>query len=813
MLQNYIIIAARNFVRHGWMTLINVVGLVAGLTVTIFLFQYVSFELGFDRFHSKADRTYRLTNDRFQDGKRIHHGVTTYPAVGPALVKDYPQIEAYSRTMLGFGELNVKIGDDVQAGGTYLFVDSAFLSVFDFELVAGDRSTALRDPFQIVLTESQALHYFELPNRDFVQLLGKQLYFSDSSRPYLVSGICRDAPRNSHLAFDALVSYSTLITRFPQADDSWTWSDMRHYIVLTDGTTGDDFKKDLDDFTVRYFKGTAVTGSKEEFSLQPLNDIHLHSDFEYDIARTSSYTTVMGMLIAAILILGLAWTNYINLTVAYSIKRTKEIGLRKVMGASRRQVSRQFLAESLLMIGVCIALSTVAVGVLQPSFNELVDARLSLTGMISGMGWQAFLVFGAVVSLSVIVSAAYPGVVLSSLPPVAVVRNAGKNPFARNLARLVVVIQFFVCAMLLFSSLVISSQLTFLGTAELGIDINNTIVIKAPTRTRWDSTFTTRVETFREEMPKVNGVKAVAASNKLPGERLPRIFKVHVKGRPTEDYHTLSTVGVGRNFFELYNVRLAAGRTFIQEDYKPTWNEINNLIINESGSLKLGFRDAESALGQEVFLENRYFTVVGVVGDFHQESLKAEREPMLFRPAFGNGQSFSIKIDSRAPEIVEAASAVFNRIFPHNSFDYYFLEDRFNSRYDGDFRFDRVIGIFSMLAIIIAALGLVALTSHSTNERTKEIGIRKVLGASVISIVYLFSSGFLRLVVVALVLALPVAYLAMNNWLSSYAYHVTPGVISFILPSVGLILIALLAISTQVVRKATVSPCETMKHE
>ncbi len=326
MLRNYIIIAFRNILKNKIFSGINIFGLGIGLAACLLIFQFVSFELSYDTFNKKFGRTYRVTNDRFQHGKLIQHGTIMYPTIGPTMAKDFPEIEEYTRLMPG-GDLNVKVEDKIFRGDNCHFADNNFFSVFSFSLLAGDRSTALMAPYSMVLTEKIAVKYFGVPDKNYSNIIGKTLYWGLDTQPYKVTGVCENIPENSHIQFDVLVSYATLIRPDSQdADNSWTWSDMRHYLVLKPGADYKMLESKFADFSQRYFQGDKVSGSVEKFYLQPMKDAHLYSDYEYDIAKKSSGKAVWAMLIVAIFILLIAWINYINLTTSRALERAKRSG-------------------------------------------------------------------------------------------------------------------------------------------------------------------------------------------------------------------------------------------------------------------------------------------------------------------------------------------------------------------------------------------------------------------------------------------------------------------------------------------------------
>jgi putative ABC transport system permease protein len=413
MLTNYLIIAFRNITRHKIFSTINIFGLAIGLAACLLIFQFVTFELSYDTFNEKFERIYRVTNDRFQNGELIQHGTIMYPTIGPTMAKDYDEIELYTRMMPG-GEMNIKVDEKLFKGDYFNYVDENFLSVFTYPLLVGDKITALKEPFTIVLTEKTANRYFDVGDNDYSDLIGKVLYNGLDPTPIKITGICKDIPANSHLQFAALLSYATIVFYEKGADNSWTWSDMRHYLVLKPGTDYKALESKFPSFSNRYFQGDKVSGSVEKFYLQPLKDAHLYSDYEYDIAKKSSGKAVWAMLIVALFILLIGWINYINLTTSRALERAKEVGLRKVMGALRGQLVRQFILESVLISLSAFFIAIIVSILVQNSFNQIVGNNLSLWAVISSADTSVILVAITVLGAGILLAGFYPAFVLSS---------------------------------------------------------------------------------------------------------------------------------------------------------------------------------------------------------------------------------------------------------------------------------------------------------------------------------------------------------------------------------------------------------------
>lgn len=819
MFRNYLTIAFRNVVKNKVFSAINIFGLGIGLAACLLIFQFVSFELSYDNFHEKRDRIYRVTNDRYQNGKLIQHGTITYPTIGPTMAKDFPEIESYTRIMPA-GEMIAKVDGKIFKGDYCHFMDEHFLTVFDFPLLAGDKTTALKDRYSIVMTEKMAKKYFGVADNDYSRILGREIYWGLDNQPYRVTGVCKNVPENSHLEFDALISYATLINaESHDADDSWTWSDMRHYIVLKPGVNYKDVEAKFPAFSDRHFQGDKVSGSVEKFYLQPVKDAHLYSDYEYDIAKVASGKAVWAMVIVAGFVLFIAWINYINLTTSRALERGKEVGLRKVMGAIRSQLIKQFIFESVLISLFALAIALGIVELSQSYFNQLINGNLAWWKVLTELNTNTVLILVGVMTGGILLSGFYPAFILSSYQPVTVLKgkfqHSSKGQFMR---KSLVVFQFMSSAALITGTLIVSKQLQYMNNVDLGMNLKNTLIVQPPERTAWDSTFILRVESFKHELSQINGVVSASTSWRLPGDRLGRSFGIRLTDQPDARY-TMSEQGVDYNFFETYGIRLLAGRSFLKSDHTTDFKAIRAVMLNLKAVKLLGFDSAHQAVGRELYWGNNPtpLTIVGVVNDFHQQSLKREMEPMIFVPAYSTYSATSIKFastnETQRQDIINKVKGAFLKSFPDNAFDYSFIDEKFRRQYNDDNRFASVVSVFTILAIIISCLGLVGLSSYTAAQRTKEIGVRKVLGASLLSIVTLLSSDFIKLVLIATLLALPIAYFAMDNWLQGYAYKISPGVLIFILPVLMILFIAAFTMSFQVLRAAKTNPVETLKYE
>jgi putative ABC transport system permease protein len=819
MLKSYLTTAWRNIRKNKVFSFINVIGLAIGMAACLLILEYVNFELSYDRFNKNIADIYRVYNDRYQNGKLIQHGTITYSAIGQAMQTDYPdvtdhaRVEPFREQILTYN--NKKVGDQETLG-----VDNSFLTMFSVGMLAGDPQTALKQPFTIVLTQSAANRVLGTKQDDPASALGKAVIMGNDSMPYKITGVCRDVPENSHLQYDLLVSYSTLYSgKYPwkEADYDFKDSDFWHYIRLRHGADYKALEAKLPAFSQKYFQGNKVSGSDEKFYLQPLGKAHLYSDFEYEIGDTGSATVVWGLLIIALFIIVIAWVNYINLSTARSVERAKEVGVRKVIGAGKTQLIRQFLTESLLINLIALILAIALMLLFQHPFNLLIGHKLSYTYLLEKSLGGYSITFGllALVLTGIFVSGFYPAFVLSSFRPILVLKgrfSASKGGII--LRKGLVIGQFAITVVLIIGSFVVYRQIRFMNKQQLGMNIDRMLVVKPPTLTNWDSTFISKADAFRLHLLQIPGVQGAATSWNTVGGETGRSFNVRRAEQPDETHYTMRHNGISLGFIDLYKVKVLAGREYTNTDFNPDFSKLHNIILNEAAIRLLGFKSPEDAIGKAIMRGDREYTIIGVINNYHQKSLRYPIEPTMLFPAYGTGSSISVKVNSQdMTGTIAAIKKTFDSFFPGNYFEYYFLDAKFNEQYANDQLFGKAFGIFAGFAIFIACLGLLGLSLFSTMQRTKEIGVRKVLGASVGNIVLLVSRDFIWLVIIAFVIASPLAWYIMHTWLQDFAYRIDLEWWFFVAAGLLAVAIALATISYQAVRAAVANPVTSLRSE
>ncbi len=817
MYKNYLTIALRYFYRRKTHSLINIFGLAVGIAACLLILQYVSYELSFDRFHSKADQLYRVVNHRFQNGKLIQKGTITYPTIGPTMEEEFPEVRSHTRIFPG-GRSVVRSDEEIFDVEHSIHADNNFFKLFSYPLLAGDSDNLLVNDYKVVLSQRQADRIFGPQDGNYQTLIGRTIRIYRDEQPYEISGIMKNVPANSLLQFDMVISYQTFITQNgTDADNSWTWSDFHHFLELQPGTDAKALEAKFAAFSDRHFKGDQVSGSVEEFSLQPLKQAHLYSNFEYEIGQTSNGRLIWTLLIVAGLILVIAWLNYINLSTARAIERAREVGVRKVLGSTKGQLIQQFFTESVLLNMLGLGLAVVLIELFRPAFSTILNVDLSWISLLGlGNGGSIFpIVFTGVFLLGIFLSGAYPALVLSRHNLSAVLKTKfNSRGSGRWTGKALVVFQFMVSIVFIAGTLLVYQQIKYFQNKDLGINLEDMMVIRGPELTAWDSLFFENIQSFKSEMLKESSVMGVTMSARLPGDRLGRMFDLQREDASGEEKFVASFMPIDHEWTKNYQAKLLAGRYFRYTDHNIDWNALDKVLLNKSALELLEFESSEDALDKRVRFWDRNWQIVGVLDDFHQESLQVPIEPIIFFPAYGTFNFFSVKVDSQNSEKALAhAQASYEKIFPGNAFQHFYMEELYDEQYMSEYSFGKILGFFTFLAIVIACLGLFGLLSYAALIRTKELGVRKILGASTPSLFMLLIRDFARLLGIAFIISVPLAIYSMQQWLSRFEYHIDIQWWIFILAGLFTLLMALISVGFQSAKAASRNPVEALRYE
>ncbi|MEZ4946102.1 MAG: ABC transporter permease [Cyclobacteriaceae bacterium] len=807
MIKSYLKSALRNFIKHKSFTFLNVIGLSLGIAACMLILQYVKYEKSYDTFHSKAEDIYRVQYNDWQGGKLRFECAAAVPAVGPALKNNFPEVLRFTRLFPVSGVISYESPDR----GLISFLeekmqitDSSVFDVFDFELIQGNKEEVLSGPGKTVISERAAKKYFGDDDP-----IGKTIQWDGNTR-FEVTGVFEDIPDNSHIKFDFMFSYQTLNDRTDNGSEtSWGWYDFNTYVLLEPGTNVNALQAKWNDFLYKTRgEDWEKYNRRQEFILQPILDIHLYANLlqESQPEERGDGDAVYALTFIALFILIIAWVNYVNLATAKSFDRANEVGVRKVMGAVKNQLVYQFLSEALLVNLLAAFLALVIVWIAWPFFADLSGRSIPMEYILQKDFWT---LLGVLFLVGAILSGFYPAIILSSFKPVAVLKGkVMRTAHGSLLRKSLVVFQFVASVVLISGLLVVYQQLSFMRNQDLGIDINQTLVVRSPGAT--DSTYAQKMESFKAEALRIAGVKSMTASTNVPGDEIFWASGIRRLVGGPESSISGYTVGIDQDYIKSFDLELAAGRGY---DLRFT-NDENSILLNRAMSDALDFESPEAAIGQMAVYSGDTLEIVGVLEDYHQMSLKEAVTPLLFLYTPRFSQFYAFKIDSENPqEILASLEEPWNTFFPGNPIDYFFLDQFFNRQYESDRQFGQVFGLFTLLAIFVACLGLFGLASFMTIQRTKEIGIRKVLGSTVPNIVLLLSKGFIQLVLIANIIAWPLAWYLMDVWLQGFPYRIEINPLLFVGAGFGVICIAFLSVGFQTLKAATLNPAQTLKYE
>jgi putative ABC transport system permease protein len=835
MFKSYFKTAWRNLVRNKIYSGINIFGLALGMAACFFIFQYVMFERSYDRFNTNAPNIYRVPISYSGSLSSVPSQAKNHPALGPALKRDIPEVVDAVRllsikTFTRSGYFSYEEGGQKKAffENDAYFADASFFKVFSYPLIRGDKEHCLSEQGGIVISESMAKKYFG--NQD---PMGK--IFNSDAFPLKVTGVFADLPENSHLKFNALVPLEPELKAWGSGD-LWTWPVFYTYVLLKPGTDPKKVEAKFPALIDKYLgKVMKEMNFRSYFHLQPLTDIHLKSHYIDEAEVNGDEKEVFFLAVIGIFILLIAWTNYINLSTAKSLERAKEVGIRKVSGAAKKQLVIQFLAESLMINILALVITIIIITQTMPLFNQLVGKDINAGFFTRGIGSHpSFWLWGTVIFLSgTLLVGAYPAFILSSFNPVRVLKGLIiKSNTNLSLRRALLSFQFFLSIMLIAATLIVFAQLNFMRKGDLGYKKDQLLVIRISSAFT-DSTYAAKLTYFKQEiLRQYPSVKNMSYTGVVPGSLIRDGWDI--RRAEQNKQHSLTTFYcmVDHDFINTYQVPLVAGSNLSPMDSSEVLSRGGTgvfgldknlkVLVNEELVKKLGFTSANEAVNQRIITSGNaeYHAIIkGVVKNFHQRSLKEAYEPILFAyPSYNNWgwDNVSLDINAGAGDLNKSLSGIeslFKKTFPGKPFQFFFLDDFFNNQYKSDQRLGNVFGLFASLAIVVACLGLLGLSAFIIKLRTKEIGIRKVLGASVSSVLVLVSKDFIRLVCLAAAIAVPVIYWAANEWLKSYAFHIRLSWFMFIVPPVVLLLLTLTTICLQSIKTALANPVKSLRTE
>ncbi len=812
MLKNYLLTAFREIIKNRVFSFIHIFGLALGIAAFVHILQYSLYELSYDKFYENSEQIYRIRQDRYDKGKLSTTWGAGCAAIGPALKNKFPEVKAYARLYNINGIINIK-GNNLREGNfreeEMFAANSAFLTMFPVTLIQGVDSTALSEPKTAVISESIAKKFFGKEDP-----MGQSFKYNNDEE-FRITGVFKDIPQNTHLKFNMLISWPTFVKwRGPEIETAWFWDGFYTYIQLKKGTDVKAFEKKMNEFTDKQIADLTEQNVRIAiYSLQPLNSIHLNSNLMWEAEVNGDARTVYFLMVIAFIILIIAWVNYINLSTVKAIFRSREVAMRKISGASRMHLIRQFLVESFSINLLATILAYLLVLITLPYLRKITGREISLN--TPGI-WA---VFAAMIFIGPIVSGIYPALVISSFKPIAIFRGkltgASGGAFIR---KALVVFQFAASITLIAGTFTVYNQLLYMRSQELGVNIDQTLVIKGPGVA--DSTYQDKLTAFKDELLKYPMIRAITASTSIPGSRV--LWNAGGIKRVSEDdskSNQYRIIGIDNDFVDAYKLKVITGRGFSKE----FGSDEHSVLFNEEALKLMNFETPESALGVDIFFWGDNYKIVGVLKNFHQESLKEKFDAVIFRYTPGTRDYFSIKLNysgepgtdthKMTENTIETIKNQWEEFFPGNPFDYFFLSDHYDQQYRAETQFRTIFGLFAVLAIIIACLGLFGLSWFIIVQRTKEIGIRKVNGASVSDILLIVSKDFFRLVFLGILIAAPVTYYLSMKWMEKYPFKVGFSWWLFGLSGILILMISAITISYNTLAIARTNPAESINYE
>lgn len=809
MIKNYLKSAWRNIARHKFISFINIFGLTIGITCCLLILTYIINETGYDKYNTNANRTYRVTRIFYSgNGVESLHLSAVAPPFGPLLKSAFPEVQQMTR-LYPNGTVILRYKEKLFNEENSFFADEHFFDIFSVDVTNGDKFTALNDPYTVMLTDKIAHKYF-----GDTDPINKTIILDNTKHEFKVTGIFKPFPVNAHMHPEILISFNTLkdtaMYGEKQLETNYGNNSFYTFLLLPKGYNADNLRKRLPSFLDNYvhmpgMAGNVKTSKSVTLTLQKLTDIHLRSHLDDELESNGDITRVYIFSVIALFILLIACINYMNLSTARSALRAKEIGIRKVIGAQRKEIIRQFLSESVLVTWIALLLAVVLTSVLLPYIDKLSNLNLALSELYS---WDILVALVALPFIIGLISGIYPALFMSSFKPVKVLKGVFKaGSGGVSFRKVLVVTQFAISIILIVATTVVFQQLRYIQQKSLGFNKDHILT------TAYNGDLDKKYDSFRNDLLSIPGVKEAGRSSRIPSGRLldEQGASVMQNGTLQQVKIDLKCLSTDYGFIPTFGMRMAAGRNF-SRDYAT---DTSNYILNETAVKMLGWGSPQNAIDKDMVYGGTKGKVIGVVKDFHFESLHQAIVPMIFyMPPGGNYHRLSLKVGgNNIPATIAAIGDTWHRYLPDVPFDYGFLDQKFQQLYSSEQEQGSLFTIFSCIAIFIACLGLFGLSAFTITQRVKEIGVRKVLGASVPQIVTELSKDFLKLVIVAAVIAFPIAWYIMNKWLLDFASRIDIEWWVFVLAGIIALIIAFATISFQSIKAANANPVKSLRSE
>ena len=800
MIKNYLIIALRNFKKQPGYTFLNIIGLTLGITSTLFILLYITEESRFDTHHENADRIFRISSDITEPDDHFRWAVTQNP-LASTLKQDYPEVEEYVR-FIDNGRTRLEHKEHFFFEEKVYLVDSTVCDVFTFNFIKGNQKTALKGPNSIALNQSVAKRIFG--NND---PLGETLK-TPSGREYKITGVYEDMPHHSHIIANAMISANSIPGLMNHTPGSWGSFNIYSYVLLKEGTDAKGFADKLPEVVEKYVATIFDQFNiKVKYELLPLTSIHLTSTFEGEPEPVGQKGFLYIFGLVAFFILFIACINYMNLSTARGTQRAMEVGIRKVLGSDRKQLIGQFLSESLLFTLVALILSFILIIVLLPFFNETFELTLQRNLLLSKQ-----VLFGAlgIIILTGVLGGSYPSFYLSAFEPIKVLKGSlAKGAGNPTLRKVLVVVQFSITIFMIIGTGIIFDQMNFLRNKNLGFDKEHVLTFRLQGQNA-----RSKYPVIKEKLLQHSKISSIGTSTTTPGNGFSKNLCNAEKAEGGMEQYGIDLYGVDYDFFPTLGMELVAGRNFSKEYGTDTTNAV---MINEAMAERFAW---DEPIGKKFQLGTNdtlpFQLVIGVVKDFHQQSLYDPIAPLLFFPAQNNA-NVHVRLNPQTPNDLSQTIALvekeWSQIFPNTPFEYDFVDASFMELYKADQIRASIFTLFSVLMILIACLGLLGLASFSAERRTKEIGIRKVMGARTTDLIYLLTRDFVSLVVIASIPAFIVAWYFMTKWLDTFAYHTSMNYTLYILAFLLVVIITLFTTGYHALQVANANPIKALKYE
>ncbi|MCW3465113.1 ABC transporter permease [Chitinophaga nivalis] len=807
MWRNYFKITWRTLLRHQLFTLINLGGLALGMAACLLILQYVRFERSYENFIRQRDQLVRVTLNLYKGQEFIISDAATCRPLGPTAKATIPGVKDYVRLNELFGKAFTANNKTFLEDRVYT-ADGSIFRLFSYKMLYGDPATALAAPEQIVLTESTAIKYFGTAN-----VVGKLISFPGGRKiPLKITGVMADLPPNTHLKFSMLVSYPSLYTwNGPASFQNWTSNNDYTYLLLEPGTDLKKLNQQLYVLSKKYAREKIMVA-------EPLSDIHLYSHKSFEPEENGHAGTVNALLIVAVFIMLIAWINYINLSTARAMERAREVGVRKVVGSGRQQIIYQFLFESGLINGLAAIMALGVIAAAYPFFCQLTHQPISHHIFHDRFFW---LVFAGLLLTGTVAAGFYPALVLSSFRPVNVLK--GRLSHAAHgllLRKSLVVLQFTATAVLIAGTFAVYRQTMYMRHNDLGINLHQVITARLPQMPGTEAANrNASASSFRSLLLQLPEVKIAAFSTCIPGMGFDDInsddYVMPYGAAPKEKSYNYYHFGISAGFLASVDLPLAAGR-----DFAATGQNAEEILVNEEAAKLLGFASPEAAVGRRIQFTYTdtsrlpYTTIIGVVKNYHHHSLKTGYQPFLYTYRQQGGKFLSIRLQQGPDQaVLKKIAAVWQQVYPDKPFDWFFPDKKYDLQYQADMLLGTIFSLFSALAVFLACLGLFGLAYFTIVQRRKEIGIRKVLGASLSHLLYLLSKDYLKLILLSNIIAGPIAWIGIRSWLNGYAFRIPMQVGILLIPAGVILVIAIVTVSHQTLRTALANPVKSLQSE